>query len=339
MQLEVALAELDLMETQCITLQKQHSSLTERCKRSEEFVHDLLWKYSLTASRDFENIPPMSTEVLIDSDKRVHNYFIDDVIEEATGVSFRRCHKIVEESLGNSKLDLKGLEIPLKRFALKTLLKESISSLEAMITMEREVRVLTIIGGHANVILLEDVIHTRRHVHIVTETLPSDLFDFIELNHLGSDIGSTLTSVVIRQVLMGVQHLAAKRVAHRDIKPENVLVAINSTTKDIFVKLCNFSYAVILPKTSGDNMVTSFCGSPGFFAPEALLSSRFCAFKADVFSVGAVCLEMLLNKDEFQQKWMHAYDATCTHVTELVEFEVKLHSIFPCSAIAYVIMM
>lgn len=44
--------------------------------------------------------------------------------------------------------------------------------------------------------------------------------------------------------------------------------------------------------TSQDHMLRDFCGSPGFFAPEILLSECYDGMKADVWSLGCILLEV-----------------------------------------------
>ena len=48
-------------------------------------------------------------------------------------------------------------------------------------------------------------------------------------------------------------------------------------------------------------------GSPGFFAPECQLHSAYCAYRADVFSLGCVALELLAGQGWFHERWLGAY--------------------------------
>lgn len=45
----------------------------------------------------------------------------------------------------------------------------------------------------------------------------------------------------------------------------------------------------------------------GFYAPESLLAADYCGYKADIFSLGCVCLELLLLPDSFRLIWLSAY--------------------------------
>lgn len=111
------------------------------------------------------------------------------------------------------------------------------------------------------------------------------------------------TFVVVAVIITTVY--ALRTIAHMDIKPENILLGFNNAT--LQVKLCDFGLCSIMH--SADSTVHEFCGSPGFFAPECYLSKKFCGFKADIFSLACVTLELLLSQSGFNDHWIRAYDA------------------------------
>ena len=92
-----------------------------------------------------------------------------------------------------------------------------------------------------------------------------------------------------------------------DIKPENVLLGFSSNHQNLQVKLCDFGLSSIM--THSNTILTEFCGSPGFFAPEVYIQKKFCGLKADIFSLACVALEMLLPQIYFNEHWVHVYDA------------------------------
>jgi serine/threonine protein kinase len=59
-----------------------------------------------------------------------------------------------------------------------------------------------------------------------------------------------------------------------------------------------------------------FCGSPGFFDPEMVSKSSYFGDKADIWSFGAVFLEMVLGHEAFCDIWMLAYDYDCVQDKE-----------------------
>ena len=72
------------------------------------------------------------------------------------------------------------------------------------------------------------------------------------------------------------------------------------------VKLCDFGLSCVMSKSN--TLLSEFCGSPGFFAPEVYIQQQFCGLKADIFSVGCVALEMLVPQTYFNEHWIRVYD-------------------------------
>lgn len=110
---------------------------------------------------------------------------------------------------------------------------------------------------------------------------------------------------IVHEILLGLEHLFAYSICHRDLKPENILIFMDKN--NFSLKICDFGLCSILPDQ--DTMLTNFRGSPGFFAPESLLQASYCGFKADLFSVGCIALEMLVTHRFFNDKWMNQYKA------------------------------
>jgi serine/threonine protein kinase len=97
------------------------------------------------------------------------------------------------------------------------------------------------------------------------------------------------------------------------------------------VKLIDFGLCT-KAVTSDYDALRDFCGSPGFFAPEMLLADSYDGFKADVWSVGCILLEvrsattsvyakglsmltkiwcdgqLVLGNAAFSSEWMAIYD-------------------------------
>jgi len=70
--------------------------------------------------------------------------------------------------------------------------------------------------------------------------------------------------------------------------------------------LCDFGLCDVL---KDGELLTSFCGSPGFFAPEMVTSEGgYVGDKADMWSIGCILLEMVLGHEKFCDAWMAAYD-------------------------------
>lgn len=112
-----------------------------------------------------------------------------------------------------------------------------------------------------------------------------------------------IASVILSELLTGLEHMASKRITHRDLKPENVLIDL--TPRSIRIKICDFGLARIVPEDTFQ--VSDFCGSPGFFAPEVYLDKTYDPIKADLFSIGCISLELLLSQKYFKERWISVY--------------------------------
>ena len=82
-------------------------------------------------------------------------------------------------------------------------------------------------------------------------------------------------------------------VVHRDIKPSNLLV-----TKDIDVKIGDFSIAHINKPDSTETQPVGMMGSPKYMSPEQLREESI-GTQTDLFSLGLVMYEMLTGKHPF----------------------------------------
>jgi serine/threonine protein kinase len=91
------------------------------------------------------------------------------------------------------------------------------------------------------------------------------------------------------QVGEALQHAHENGVVHRDVKPENILVDPRNR-----VRLVDFGLAKWLgPSARGDPDEGRVAGTWGYMAPEQFSAPESVDHRADVFSTGVVCYEML----------------------------------------------
>jgi len=113
------------------------------------------------------------------------------------------------------------------------------------------------------------------------------------------------------QVFNGLAYLHAQDVIHRDIKSANILV--DATYQH--VKIADFGSSRVLEPlmeagimTEGDGAQT-LKGTPFWMSPEVISGSGY-GRKADVWSVGCVCIEMLTGRPPWSSQLgdkAHAY--------------------------------
>jgi len=97
------------------------------------------------------------------------------------------------------------------------------------------------------------------------------------------------------EVLLGLEHIHSKGIIYRDLKLENVLVDEKG-----HCKISDLGLAVRM----SDEMVKGYAGTPGYTAPEVVLSHYYDHI-VDFFSLGVMIYRFLCGKKPFQSKKRH----------------------------------
>src|SRR5689334_23835400 len=94
---------------------------------------------------------------------------------------------------------------------------------------------------------------------------------------------------ITRQIAGALDHAHGKGVIHRDIKPENILLHEGEAM------LADFGIALAVKEAGGTRLTETglSLGTPQYMSPEQATGDRQLTSRSDVYSLAAVCYEML----------------------------------------------
>ena len=184
----------------------------------------------------------------------------------------------------------------LNRFvAIKTIASNLASDPDLRKRFEREAQSAASLN-HPNIVTVFDFGQEQNVVYMAMELL--DGKDLREL--IGTPAVASLDEKmrVMDQVCDGLAFAHTKGVIHRDLKPGNIHV-----TKSGQVKIVDFGLA----RLSGSDMTRSgmIMGTPHYMSPEQVRGEKVDT-RSDIFSLGALCYELLSGHKPFQAETMHA---------------------------------
>jgi len=139
-----------------------------------------------------------------------------------------------------------------------------------------------------NIVKLLDIIHADQKLYLVFEFLDVDLKRYMDN---GSQNGEPIKLEIVKkfthQLNSGLLYCHSHRILHRDLKPQNLLIDKRNN-----LKLADFGLARafgIPLRTYTHEVVTLW-----YRAPEVLLGSRHYSTAIDMWSVGCIFAEMVM---------------------------------------------
>ena len=165
--------------------------------------------------------------------------------------------------------------------------------------------------SHPNIIKLYDFIPTRNHYYVIMEYCNGgSLCDC--LKKYGKPFPVKVIQYLMRQIIEGLIHIHSKSIVHRDIKLDNILVNFNSNNdlKKLNllaseVKIIDFGFAKKLRPGGANTIVETPINMPptiikGFQENGEIGQLKKYSEKADIWSLGVTCYQMLTGKTLFQ---------------------------------------
>ena len=201
-----------------------------------------------------------------------------------------------------------------KILATKKLERKQIEGTEALKYLKNEIQILQKLD-HPNIVKFESIKKTKEHFFIIMEycnggELSKALKQYKK--KYGNPFSEEIVQHFMRQIIGAFKYIHGKKIIHRDIKLENILINYE-TEKDkeeinvmkATPKIIDFGFARRMSKTG---LVHSTLGSPINMDPIILKKltsnskkTRQLGYdqKADIWSLGTICYEMLIGKYAF----------------------------------------
>lgn len=152
--------------------------------------------------------------------------------------------------------------------------------------LQREIRLMQSFD-HPNIVKYLGARRIENELNIFMEYVPRG--SIASILRLQGPLSGRQTSHYVEQILHGLMYLHERNVVHRDLKGENMLVGDGD-----ILKLADFGTSREL-NTQG---ARSVAGTAQFMAPEVITCVGH-THKADIWSLGCCCIEMLTGKPPF----------------------------------------
>lgn len=171
-----------------------------------------------------------------------------------------------------------------KKFAIKTYEKYRLLDPQKKKNVSREIKILSKLN-HLNVVKLNEVIDSSKHLHLVLEYVPGCSLHGYLKRRPNRRLEDNEAKRIFKQILQGIEYCHSNNVTHRDLKLENILLDEKNN-----VKIIDFGFSTCFPH---EKKVKVFCGTPTYMAPEIVSRKEYSGPPADVWALGVLLYAML----------------------------------------------
>ena len=203
-------------------------------------------------------------------------------------------YKVVGE-LGKGAMGsvFKGLDPAINRnVALKTIRLDFVSDPEEFAELKerlfREARAAGMLS-HPNIVTIYDVGTEGKLQYIAMEYIKGATLE--EMIRRKVKFNLRIVAQMIAQICSALEYAHSYKIVHRDIKPANIMVQ-----QDYTVKVMDFGIARV--DSTSMTRTGIAMGTPNYISPEQL-QGRKVDHRCDIFSLGVMMYEMLVNKRPF----------------------------------------
>jgi serine/threonine protein kinase len=201
-----------------------------------------------------------------------------------------------------------------KKYATKKIDREEVEKGEGLKYLKNEIIILQYLR-HPNIVRFEEVKKTKKHYYIVMEycnggELSKALEKYIE--KYGKPFSEEIVQHLMRQIIDAFKFMHERKIIHRDVKLDNILLNYeteedkkNLNLMKAQVKIIDFGFSCKIDKSG---LQFTALGSPINMDPIILKKLNSSSKKerqlgynqkADIWSLGTICYEMLIGKSAF----------------------------------------
>uniref|UniRef100_A0A0N4ZCJ0 non-specific serine/threonine protein kinase n=1 Tax=Parastrongyloides trichosuri TaxID=131310 RepID=A0A0N4ZCJ0_PARTI len=157
---------------------------------------------------------------------------------------------------------------------------------------------------HQNISRLYEHIENEHYLYFVMEFCNGgEMFDYIIKKQR---LEENEARHFFRQLIQAMSYVHEQGYCHRDLKPENILL-----TNDLKLKVIDFGLCA-KPNDLRKDMLTDYCGSPAYAAPELFEEKPYLGHQIDIWSMGIILYALLCGCLPFEDEKMENLRAKVT---------------------------
>jgi len=194
------------------------------------------------------------------------------------------------------------------RFAVK-IISQSPSVKNEVSMFNAEMEAMQDLGHHPHIVRLYCSSKINEKFFLIMERMNCDLACILWHQEVsGIELSLVEKVVLMLEIAEGMRYIHSMRMAHRDLKPSNVLVNLEDPTKKssrtYSVKIADFGLTKTKEASRTYKDQTTNTGTARYMAPEVIAfennkKHEFNPTKADVYSFGIMCFEILTGQTAF----------------------------------------
>ena len=225
--------------------------------------------------------------------------------------------------------------------------------------LQSEIKILTKLNNHPNIIKLEQKLENKNHLLLVMEycnggTLSDCLRKYININNT-KGFTEEIIQRIMRQIVNALYYIHSNNIIHRDLKLQNIMVNFDNEKDRVNLNMMKANVKIIdfgLSKELSNNSYTnSVLGTLNYMAPklveehyrlrqkEKIEKTIGYGKEIDIWALGCICYELLRGRQVFESNYEsdlieqmkdgnYQLPATCSYeyisfLTSMLQYEGK----------------